>query len=91
MPTPAKAKKATAAPQLIQMPPGIDVLLSPKQVMVGLGNISKPALYRMIRSGDFPRPDCRLTPKTPRWSVGLFNNYVAGLIAAGPGDQARGG
>lgn len=81
---PSGKPKKTTAPHVVVIciPPNLNALLSPQQVMIGLGNISKGLLYRMIKDGEFPAPDCRLTDKTPRWSVALFNRYVESKLAA---------
>lgn len=77
---PAKKKAPTIPP--VPIPPGVDSLLGPGQVTVVLGLVSRRMLYRMIARGDFPKPDVPLAPKMPRWSVGLFNRWVAERVAA---------
>ena len=80
----AKAKKTQpSTARVVQTPMSMTGLLSPEMVRIGLGNVSKNTFYRLIREGKFPPADCRLSEKTPRWSVGLFNAWIEANIQTG--------
>lgn len=69
-------KKQQPPPPSVSTPASMMGLLSSLQVAIGLGNVGKSTLFRMIRRGEFPRPDASLGEKLPRWSVALFNRWV---------------
>lgn len=63
--------------ELVGIPPGVDALLSPKQVAAAL-SCSTRELYRLISNSEWPEAD---TPpgKHPRWRVSTFNRAVERL------------
>ena len=55
-----------------------------RQDVQRLCRISKTTLYRLLRSGQFPRP-IRIGPRAVRWCAGELNRWLAGRPRS-PGD-----
>jgi predicted DNA-binding transcriptional regulator AlpA len=62
-------------PKVVTLPPGLDSLLSRKQVCVALGGLSMRSFERMVSSGEFPSLDMRVG-SMPRWKVSTFNRWI---------------
>lgn len=71
-------KKQAPPPPPVPTPASMMGLLSPRQVAIGLGNVGLSTLYKMIRKGQFPKPDLMIGENgtLPRWSVALFNRWI---------------